>query len=120
MDHKTLGDIFQEITNEFAEMQPTNLDELENRVLSAMQKLGSYLMEKKIEDWNIQLYYDKQETCEKCGSKLKHKQEERQIATWVSDVTIKRYKRCCPECKETEYPLDHVLGLYHFQSMIVH
>lgn len=111
MDHKTLGDIFQEITNEFAEMQPINLDELEYRVLNAMQKLGSYLMEKKIEDWNIQLYHDKQESCEKCGIKLKHKQEERQIATWVSDVTIKRYKRYCPECKETEYPLDQVLGL---------
>lgn len=112
MDHKTLGDIFQEICSDFTDMKPTNLDELEDRVLNAMQKLGSYLMEKKIEDWNIQIYQKKQETCEKCGSKLKHKQEERQIATWVSDVIIKRYKRYCRECKETEYPLDQVLGLH--------
>ncbi len=111
MDHKTLGDIFQEISNEFSEMKPTNLDKLENRVLNAMHKLGSYLMDSKIQDWNTQLYQDEQDTCGKCGSKLKHKQEERQIATWVSDVTIKRYKRYCPECKETKYPLDQVLGL---------
>ena len=111
MDHKTLGDIFQEISNEFSEMKPTQLDKLENRVLNAMHKLGSYLMDSKIQDWNTQLYQDKQDTCQKCGSKLKNKQGERQIATWVSDVTIKRYKRYCPECKETEYPLDRVLGL---------
>lgn len=111
MDHKTLRDIFQEISSEFSEMEPTKLDELEDRVLNAMRKLGSYLMESKIEDWNMQLHQDKEDTCKKCGVKLKNKQEERQIATWVSDVTIKRYKRYCPECKETEYPLDQVLGL---------
>lgn len=111
MDHKTLGDIFQEIFNEFSEMKPTQLDELENKVLNAMHKLGSYLMESTIEDWNNQLCQDKEDTCKKCGSKLKNKQEERQIATWVNDVTIKRYKRYCPQCKETEYPLDRVLGL---------
>ncbi len=94
MDHKTLGDIFQEISNEFSEMESTKLDELENRVLNAMHKLGSYLMESKIEDWNMQLYQDKEDTCKRCGSKLKNKQEERQIATWVSDVTIKRYSGC--------------------------
>jgi len=107
MNNKTLGDIFQEINNDFTEMGPTNLDELEDKVLRAMQKLGSYLMEKKIEDWNSLLYEEKQESCKVCGSK----QEERQIATWVSDVTIKRYKRYCPKCKETEYPLDYMLGL---------
>ena len=36
MAHKTLGDIFQEIFNEFSEMNPTNLDELEDKVSNAM------------------------------------------------------------------------------------
>jgi hypothetical protein len=36
MDHKTLGDIFQDIVVEFSEMEPTNLDELEDRVLDAI------------------------------------------------------------------------------------
>jgi len=61
----TLGDIFQEIFDEFSEMNPTNLDELENKVLNAMHKLGSYLMESKIEDWNTQLHQTKQDNCEK-------------------------------------------------------
>ena len=72
MDHKRLEDIFQEISEEFSEMEPTNLDELEDKVLDAMHKLGSYLMESKISDWNSQLH---QETCEKCGTKLTHKQK---------------------------------------------
>ncbi len=33
MDHKTLGYIFQEIVVEFSEIGPTNLDELEDRML---------------------------------------------------------------------------------------
>ena len=94
MDHKTLGDIF----NEFSEMKPTNLDELEDKVSNAMNKLGSYLMESKIEDWDTQLHQDKPNTCEKCGTKLKNKQEDRQIATWVCDVIRRRY---CPVCKST-------------------
>ena len=80
MDHKTSGDIFQEISNEFTGMKPTRLDELEARVLNAMHKLGSYLMDSKIEDWNVQtyqLYADKEETCKRCGVKLKNKQEDR-------------------------------------------
>jgi len=77
--------------------------------LNAMQKLGSYLMEKKVEEWNIQLYQEKWATCKKCGSKVKSKQEERQIATWVSDVTIKRYKRYCPECNEALEKLQQIL-----------
>jgi hypothetical protein len=111
MDHKTLGDIFQEIFNEFSKMNPTNLDELEDKVSNAMNRLGSYLMESKIEDWDTQLHQDKPNTCEKCGTKLKNKQEDRQIATWVCDVNYKRYRRYCPVCKVAEYPLDGVLGL---------
>lgn len=111
MDHKTLGNIFQEIFNEFSEMNPTNLDELEDKVNNAMHKLGSYLMESKIEDWNTQLHQTKQDTCEKCNTNLKNKQEDRQIATWVCDVNYKRYRRYCPVCKKAEYPLDQVLGL---------
>ncbi|MEK7397072.1 MAG: hypothetical protein AAB116_09060 [Candidatus Poribacteria bacterium] len=42
MDHKTLGDIFQEIFNEFSEMKPTNFDELEDKV-SRGRKLYAWL-----------------------------------------------------------------------------
>jgi len=111
MDHKTLGNIFQEIFNEFSEMNPTNLDELEDKVNNAMRKLGSYLMESKIEDWNTQLHQDKPNICEKCGTKLKNKQEDRQIASWICDVNYKRYRRYCPKCKVAEYPLDRMLRL---------
>ena len=48
----------------------------------------------KLEDWNTQV---RQETCPQCGTKLNHRQVERQIATvgpptagesdWVSDMT---------------------------------
>ncbi len=108
MDHKKLGDIFQEISEEFSEMEPTNLDELEDKVLDAMHKVGSYLMESKISDWNSELH---QETCDKCGTKLQHKQKVRQIATWVSDVNYKRYRSYCPSCDDVEYPLDKVLEI---------
>ena len=108
MNHKTLGDIFQEINDEFSEMKPASLDQLEDRVLAAMHKLGSYLMESKITDWNTQIRH---ETCSECGTKLEHKQKSRQIATWVSDVNYKRWRSYCPQCKEYEYPLDEVLGI---------
>jgi hypothetical protein len=111
MDHKTLGDIFQEIFNEFSEMNPTNLDELEDKTFNAMHKLGSYLMKSKVEDWDTQLHQDKPNTCEKCGTKLKNKQEDRQIATRICDVNYKRYRSYCPKCKVAEYPLDRVLKL---------
>jgi hypothetical protein len=87
MNHKTLGEIFQEIYDRFDEMRPTSLDELENETLDAMHKLGSYLMDSKVEDWNAQV---RQETCGQCGTKLKHRQKGRQIGTWVNDW--QRYK----------------------------
>ena len=110
MDHKTLGEIFQEIYqeiyDEFSGMKPTSLDNLENSVLSAMQKLGSYfgsyLMDSKVEDWNTQIH---KETCDQCGTKLKHRQKQRQIATWVSDVSYRRDRGYCPKCKKAYYPL---------------
>jgi hypothetical protein len=108
MDHKTLEGIFQEIYDQFSEMEPTNLDELEDKVLDAMHRVGSYLMDSKIADWNTQLRH---ETCAECGTKLKHKQKSRQIATWVSDVNYKRYRSYCPDCEKAEYPLDKVLGI---------
>jgi hypothetical protein len=108
MNNKTLGDIFQEINDEFTDMEPTNIDQLENRVLAAMDKLGAYLMESKITDWNTQIRH---ETCAECGTKLEHKQKKRQIATWVSDVNYKRWRSYCPQCKKYEYPLDNVLGI---------
>lgn len=108
MDHKSLGDIFQEIYTEFSDMQPTSLDQLEDNVLSAMQKLGSYLMESKVSEWNAQIV---QETCDECGTKLKHRQKKRHIATWVSDMNYHRDRCYCPKCKEAKYPLDNVLGI---------
>ena len=108
MDHKKLGQIFQEIYDEFSGMSPTSLDQLENAVLDAMRKLGSYLMDSKVEDWNTQV---RQETCAECGTKLKHKQKGRQIATCVSDINYKRDRSYCPQCKKAEYPLDAVLGI---------
>ena len=114
MNNKTLGDIFQEINDEFSDMEPANLDQLEDRVLVAMHKLGSYLMESKITDWNTQIRY---ETCAECGTKLEHKQKKRQIATWVSDVNYKRWRSYCPQCERAEYPLDAVLGIAPKQRM---
>ena len=108
MDHKALGEIFQEIYDELSGMKPTSLDKLENAVLSAMQKLGSYLMDSKVEDWNTQIRH---ETCSQCGTKLKHRQKRRQIATWVSDMSYKRDRGYCPRCKKADYPLDQVLEI---------
>ena len=108
MDHKTLGEIFQGIYDEFSAMKPTSLDELEDKVLRAMQKLGSYLMDSKVEDWNTQV---SKETCSHCGTKLKHRQKGRQIATWVNDMSYRRDRSYCPECRKAEYPLDSVLGI---------
>jgi hypothetical protein len=108
MDHKTLGEIFQGIYDRFEGMRPTSLDELENETLDAMHELGSYLMDSKVEDWNTQV---RQETCTQCGTKLKHRQKERQIGTWVSDMNYKRDRCYCPRCKKAEYPLDAVLGI---------
>lgn len=53
-------------------MEPTKLDEPENKVMKATHRLSSYLIESKIEDWNTQLHQEKPDTCEKCGSKLKN------------------------------------------------
>ena len=79
MDNTTLGNIFQEISDEFTGMEPCSLDELEEKVLAAMHKLGSCLMDSKVSDWNTQLHH---KTCARCGTKLTHKQKKRQIATW--------------------------------------
>ncbi len=108
MDHKTLGKIFQEINDEFSPMAPVKLDKLEDRVFAAMVKVGSYLMECKMEDWDTHV---RQETCTQCGAKLKHRQVERHIATWVSDMTYKRDRSYCPKCKKATYPLDETLGV---------
>jgi hypothetical protein len=114
MDHKTLGEIFQGIYDRFDKMSPTSLDELEKETLDAMDKLGSYLMDSKVEDWNAQVRH---ETCSQCGTKFKHRQKERQIGTWVSDVNYKRDRCYCPQCKKAEYPLDKVLGVHPKQRL---
>jgi hypothetical protein len=114
MDYKTLEGIFQEIYDEFSEMGPTSLDGLEDQVLEAMQKLGSYLMDSKMVDWNTQLRH---ETCAECGTEHKHKQKSRQVATWVCDVNYKRYRSYCPKCQKAEYPLDRALGLQPRQRL---
>jgi NADH pyrophosphatase NudC (nudix superfamily) len=114
MNHKTLGDIFQEIYDDFSDMKPTSLDQLENKVLAAMDKFGSYLMHSKITDWNSQTRH---ENCPECGTKLEHKNKERQIATWVCDVDYKRWRSYCPQCEEYTYPLDKVMGIAPKQQL---
>lgn len=114
MNHRTLGDIFQEINEDFSDMEPSSLDALEDKVLSAMQKLGSYLMESKTSDWNHQV---RNETCPECGTKLEHKQKRRQIATWVCDINYKRWRSYCCKCRKYEYPLDKVLGISPNQQL---
>ena len=78
MDHNTPGEIFQEITSEFSDMKPTELDELEDKVLRVMYRLGEYLLESKLSDRGDQLGQD---TCQDCGGKLKHQRRSRQIST---------------------------------------
>ena len=41
----TIGQFFQDIISKFSDMNPTNIDALENKVLDAIYKLGSLLME---------------------------------------------------------------------------
>ena len=43
MDDTTLGKIFQEISDDFTDMEPCSLDDLEDKVLTVIYKLGSYL-----------------------------------------------------------------------------
>ena len=58
--------IAKEISDKFTGMEPCSLDDLEDKVLAVMYKLGSYLMESKVEDWNTELRH---ETCPDCGTK---------------------------------------------------
>lgn len=114
MDHTTLGDMFQEIVTAFSEMEPTSLDQLEHKVLEAIYRIGSCLMEWKFSDWKTQL---RQDTCQECGGNLENRKRERQIATWVSDMNYQRYRSNCPDCGNVEYALDNVLGLRPRQRM---
>ncbi len=72
-----------QIFNEFSEMRPTNLDELEDKVNKAMHKLGLYLMESKIKDWNTQLHQTNHYTCDPTAS-------EKAINKWVSEKTQRK------------------------------
>jgi hypothetical protein len=108
MDHTTLGSIFQEIVTQFSEMEPIELDQLEQKVLDAIYRIGACLMEWKLDDWNTQL---REDTCHECGHKLENRSRDRQIATWVSDVNYGRYRSNCPNCGKVKYALDEVLGL---------
>ena len=110
----TIGQVFQDIINEFSNMNPAKLNILENKVLDSIYKLGSLLMEWKLSDWNDEL---KNDTCPKCNTKLENRKRQRQIATMVSDVNFTRYMSHCPKCKKTEYPLDRNLGLHPRQRM---
>jgi hypothetical protein len=74
-------------------------------------------MDTKLAEWNNKVQQEKEETCSECGTKLQHKQKSRQIATWVCDVSYKRYRNYCLECKEAEYPLDRVLEIQPRQRM---
>ena len=54
----TIGQLFQDIISQFSDMNPTNMDTLENEVLNAIYKLGSLMMERKLSDWNDGLKKD--------------------------------------------------------------
>jgi len=108
MDHKTLGDMFQEITVEFSQMKPTTLDQLESRTLDAIYKLGKALMQWKIEEWDTELH---KESCPECGCKLENRHRSTQIATWVADIHYDRYRSNCTSCGNVEYALDIAMGL---------
>jgi len=112
MDHKALYEVFQEIVVEFSEMAPTNMDEFESKVHSAIHRLGECLIEWKLNDWNKVL---REETCQECGSKVENRKRKRQIVTLVADINYERYMSYCPGCGNTEYPLDKALGLRPFQ-----
>ena len=114
MDHTTLGKIYQEIVADFRDMEPTSLDELEQKTLDAIYKIGSCLMDWKLNDWNTQL---RQDTCRDCGHGLENRSRERQICTWVSDVNYRRYRSNCPNCGKVEYALDEELGLHPRQRL---
>ena len=43
MDHTTLGRVYQEVITDFAEMEPTSLDQLEQKTLDAIYRIGSCL-----------------------------------------------------------------------------
>jgi hypothetical protein len=108
MDSNTLGEIFQEIIVEFSEMEPTELDSFENKVLDAIYRIGKGLMEWKFDEWDTQL---RKQTCDECGGKLENRQRNTQIATWVADIHYDRNRSNCTICGKVEYPLDKALGL---------
>lgn len=110
----TIGQLFQDIISQFSDMNPTNMDTLENKVLDAIYKLGSLIMEWKLSDWNDSL---KKDNCQQCNTKLQNRKRSRQLATMVSDVSFTRYMNYCPNCKKTEYTLDETLGLRPRQRM---
>jgi hypothetical protein len=78
MDHKTLGDMFQEITAEFSQMESTTLDELESRTLDAIYRLGKALMQLKIEEWDTELH---RESCPECGCRLENRHRHTQVGS---------------------------------------
>ena len=92
----TIGQFFQDIISQFSDMSPTNMDALENKVLDAIYKLGSLLMEWKLSNWNDDL---KKDNCQQCNTKLQNRNHSRQLATMVSDVSFTRYMSYCPNCR---------------------
>jgi len=110
----TIGQVFQDIISQFSDMNPTNMDTLENEALDAIYKLGSLMMEWKLSDWNDSL---KKDNCQQCNAKLQNRKRSRQLATMVSDVSFTRYMSYCPNCKKTEYILDEALGIHPRQRM---
>ncbi|MGQ9610685.1 MAG: hypothetical protein ACUVWN_15425 [bacterium] len=44
MNANKIGQVFQDIINEFSKMNPAKLDILENKILDSIYKLGGLLM----------------------------------------------------------------------------
>jgi len=117
-DITKLGELWQEEIMNLSDIPPESLDALENRIQDILHRLGKSMMEWKLKEWNSSLSKDKsKDKCPKCDSKVHNRKRTKQILTTVATIDYQRYMSHCPKCKNTEYPLDKVLGLSPLQRM---
>ena len=109
-----LDKLWQEEIMNLLDVTPESLDALQDRVHDILQRLGKSMMEWKLKEWNSST---KKEKCSKCDSKVHNRKRTKQILTTVANIDYERYMSYCPKCKNTEYPLDKVLGLSPLQRM---
>jgi hypothetical protein len=113
-DITKLGELWQEEIMKLSNVIPESLDTLENRIQDTLNRLGKAMMEWKLKEWDSSTKKDK---CSECDNKVHNRKRTKQILTTVANVDYERYMSYCPKCKNTEYPLDKVLGLSPLQRM---